>query len=333
METNHTRSSFGSDISWRDAVDDFLLNIRAIREEGTEKFYRDRLKHLVKWADANGVTVQGFHARHLRQYLASRVGEISDATRRHDAVVTKALLKFCSREGYVSSDPLAGFSIPKAERPYVKCPSDDEIRSLLTALHDRWKPSINPKARFVHASARLFFSRRNYAVVTGLVETAARIGEILALRLDDFQPNEQQIVIRKSKGDEPRVIPVSAYWIDAVNAYLKVRPKVDTDLLFVSEYGGAITVAEFGKVFRGYLEYAGLSGFSLHGLRHYALTQLAKTDLWAASQIAGHKDLTVTRRYLHGDPVHVRSAHTQAAPLGRLLGGERKIIERRRKVV
>lgn len=76
MENNHSRSSFSNDISWRDAVDDFLLHVRAIREEGTEKFYRDRLKHLVKFAEANGVTVRGFHARHLRQYLASRIGEI-----------------------------------------------------------------------------------------------------------------------------------------------------------------------------------------------------------------------------------------------------------------
>jgi hypothetical protein len=62
MDTNLTRASFSNDITWREAVDDFLLHIRAIREEGTEKFYRDRLKHLVKWADANGITVQGFHA-------------------------------------------------------------------------------------------------------------------------------------------------------------------------------------------------------------------------------------------------------------------------------
>jgi integrase len=215
----------------------------------------------------------------------------------------------------------------------VKCPSDEEIRTLLKALQDRWKVSVNPKARFVHASARLFFGRRNYAIVAGLIETAARVGELLGLRLEDYQPGEQQIVIRKAKGDEPRTVPLSPYWIEAVEAYLKVRPKVESDLLFISEYGSAMGVNEFGAVFRGYLEYAGLSGFTLHGLRHYAITQLAKTDLWAASQIAGHKDLTVTRRYLHGDPAHMRAAHMQAAPLGRILATSRTIARRRKKVV
>jgi len=153
----------------------------------------------------------------------------------------------------------------------------------------------------------------------GLIETAARIGEMLALTVEDYQPELGQIVIRKSKGDEPRIVPISPTWIEAVDSYLKVRPKVESEVLFISEYGTPIIVNEFGKRFRGYLKYAGLSGFSLHGLRHYAITQLAKTDVWAASIIAGHKDLTVTRGYLHGDPDHVRSVHTLANPLGRIM--------------
>ena len=169
--------------------------------------------------------------------------------------------------------------------------------------------------------------------MVGLVETAARIGELLALTLSDYQPQEGQIVIRHAKGDEPRVVPISPVWAQAVDAYLRVRPKIESDLLFVSEYGEKMDVGRFGKQFGGYLDFAGLSGFTLHGLRHYAITQLAQTDLWTASQIAGHKDLKVTRQYLHGDPAHVRAAHAQAAPLARLLVNARSERQRRKKIV
>jgi site-specific recombinase XerD len=322
-------------VSWEDAIADFLLLVKGSREEKTAIYYRSRMSVLSKWAAEHEISLIEFRARHMRQFLADRADRgVSDATRRHDAICARAFMKFCMREEYIRSDPLTCYQIPNAAKPYVKCPSDDEIRTLLQSIGDRWNPEINPAARYTHASARRFLHRRNYAVMTGLIETAARIGEMLSLRLDDYQPAQCQIAIRQAKGDEPRIIPISQSWIDAVEAYLRVRPKgIQCDRLFVSEYGEALSVSMFGKVFRGYLNYAGLSGFTLHGLRHYSITQLAKTDVWAASQIAGHKDLKITLQYLHGDPVHVREVHAKAAPLSRILLSGRTENVRRRKVV
>ena len=329
-----SRKAIALALPWKDAVADFLMQIRGSREEATEKFYRDRLKMLVQWAEEQNIPLTEFRARQLREYLGARadVG-VSDRTRRHDAAATRAFLKFCMREEYIEGNPLAGFQVPKAARAYIKCPSDDEIRALLKALQERWKPSLNPSARFVNAPARLFYSRRNYAIITGLIETAARIGEMLSLTLEDYQPEQRQIVIRKAKGDEPRVVPISDCWVDAVDAYLRVRPKVESNLLFINEFGEHICVNYFGRQFKGYLDYAGLSGFTLHGLRHYAITQLAKTDVWAASIIAGHKDLQVTRQYLHEDPIHVRATHDAAAPLSRLLVNVRSEKQSRKRVI
>jgi len=334
METTTTRIAFSDNVDWDEALSDFLLQTRTSREEGTERFYQQRVGMLRRWAAEKAIPLTEFRARHMREYLASRQGAVSETTRRLDAVAARTFFKFCKREEYIPTNPLAEYQIPKAERPYVKCPSDDEIRSLLQAVNDRYKEGLNPKAKYIRAEGKRFFAKRNYAVLAGLVETAARIGEMLALRLDDYQPAQRQIVIRKSKGDEPRTIPISDWWVQAVDSYLRARPKVESNLLFINEFGDPLTTGQFRKAFREYQKFAGVDGFTLHGLRHYALTQLAKTDLWAANQIAGHKDLTVTRRYLHGDVAHVREAHAQAAPLGRILGGnDRKIMERRRRVV
>ncbi len=206
------RKAATSALPWKDAVADFLMQIRGSREEATEKFYRDRLKMLVEWAEQQNIPLMEFRARQLREYLGARADRgVSDRTRRHDAAATRVFLKFCMREEYIEGNPLAGFQVPKAARAYIKCPSDDEIRALLKALQERWKPSRNPSARFVNAPARLFYSRRNYAIIAGLIETAARIGEMLSLTLGDYQPEQRQIVIRQAKGDEPRVVPISSY--------------------------------------------------------------------------------------------------------------------------
>ena len=112
-----SRQSFPAAVGWAEAVADFLLQTRATREESTERFYRDRLRMLAPWAEAQGVSLGEFRARHLRAYLAHRADAgISDRTRRHDASVARAFLKFCRREEYIDGDPLAGFQVPKADQ-------------------------------------------------------------------------------------------------------------------------------------------------------------------------------------------------------------------------
>jgi site-specific recombinase XerD len=123
---------------WDDAVADFLLLVKGTREEKTVTFYSNRLSVLSSWAKGQEIPLSEFRARHLRQYLAARSeSQVSDNTRRHDAVATKAFLKFCAREAYITSDPLIGYQVPKPDRAYVKCPSDDEIRILLTKIEER----------------------------------------------------------------------------------------------------------------------------------------------------------------------------------------------------
>jgi hypothetical protein len=108
---NRSRSSFSRSSSWTDAVDDFLLQVKATREEKTLLYYTCRLSVLKRWAEEHAVALSGFCARNLRQFLADRADAgVTDATRRHDAVATRAFLKFCKREGYVDGDPLAAAS-------------------------------------------------------------------------------------------------------------------------------------------------------------------------------------------------------------------------------
>lgn len=317
-------------IDWQDAIADFLMDVRGSHELKTVMFYQAQLRLLSRWAEGKRVRLQDFRAKDMREYLAGRV-TVSDATRRHDAVCAKALLRFCYHEGYIDADPLRDYKIPKAAKPYIKMPSDDEIRAILKGLTDRWQVALNPATRPAPPRTRAFYSRRNVAIVGGLLETACRIGEICALKISDYQPDRRQIQIRTSKGNEPRTIPISLDWIAAVDAWLKVRPKCDVDWLFIGCYGEPLTALKFGKQFQGYCKYAAVEEVTLHSLRHYALTQIAKQDVWAAMQIAGHKDLKVTRGYLHGDPEHVRRAHADAAPLSRLLVNKRSERQARRK--
>lgn len=92
--STQSRASFSALIGWKDAVADFLMQVKATREENTERFYFERLRLLSCWAEAQGIPLREFKARHLRDYLAHRADQgVSDQTRRHVLRVLRAPAK------------------------------------------------------------------------------------------------------------------------------------------------------------------------------------------------------------------------------------------------
>ena len=329
-------------VSWHDAVKDFLRQSLSAREQKTQTYYRLNLERLARWAEGEGIALADFRVRHLREYIAVRSergqgrgsdGRVSERTLRADAICIRVFFRHCASEKYVPRDPLTDYAVPKAPKAFVKCPSDEEVSKLLRAVPVKWSPAANPVACRMPAKARTFLARRDYAILAGLVETAARIGEMLSLRLEDYDCERMQITFRVTKTDRPRTVPISSDWQEAVDAYLRIRPKCDSPLLFISRTGQSLSVTAYGSQFRHYADFAGVTGWSLHGLRHYALSQIARVDVLAAQKIAGHTSLVVTQGYLHTGADQVRAAHAQAAPLSRLLVNRRSETAMRKRLI
>jgi integrase len=97
-------------------------------------------------------------------------------------------------------------------------PPDEDIRTLLKALNDYWNPTVNRDARYVPPAKRIFHRERNSTIFLGLLDTCCRIGELLSLKIGDCKLKEREILIRQSKGREPRTIPISDDWAKAVEA-------------------------------------------------------------------------------------------------------------------
>ncbi|BDI29364.1 hypothetical protein CCAX7_14150 [Capsulimonas corticalis] len=319
--TNH------SEISWTEAFDDFILRMKATREEKTAKYYHDLLVLLVRWSQDNQISLHEFRARHLSKYLVYRAtpGQfggkaVSDLTRRHDASCARVFLRFCFKQGYIDTNPLADYELPARNQKVGACPSTEQVRQLLISIRKRFDVERNPDMRFMKASTRRFLGLRNYAIVASLIETAARPGEILSLKVQDCDLTLMKFTLRDTKTDEDRSPPISVNLKPVIEEYLKVRPKESASPnLFVNEYGDDLTVEVFSKRFRGQLKWAGIAGFSLYGLRHYSITQISEHDLRAAQQIAGHKSLSTTQIYLHPNADHVRAMHAAASPLGNVV--------------
>ena len=326
-------------ITWEEAQREFSLHLQASRAAKTVRFYEVQLLGVARWAQANDITLTSFGKRHLDRFLAERIklGR-KPITLRHDALCTKVFFAWCAKNDILERSNLAEYEVRNAPKPMKYMPTDEDMAKMLPAALDYWNPEKNPSARYQPPARRIFHRDRNYAVLIGLLDTAARIGEMLNLKVDDYRVSERAITIRESKGREPRFIPVSSDWAKALNTWLKIRAKImaeqksDEGWLFITEYGTRMDEGRFLKVLKNTLVWVGLTDqITLHSLRRYSLNRLAKFNLLAAQQIAGHKDTKTTLIYTKLDPDFIREAHASVAVVKNILGSKRE--ERRKRLI
>lgn len=330
--------AFGS-ITWDEAQREFLLHLKATRAPKTVSLYRTLVGGVARWAGENKIRFHEFGKRHLDRYLSMRIDAgISPMTLHHEALAMKVFQRWCVQNDLLERSNLAEYRVRNAPTPVKYMPSDEDMVKLLPAALNFWNVEKNPAIRHQAPGRRIFHRDRNYAVIIGLLDTAARIGEIVNLKTDDYRASEGMVMIRESKGREPRAIPVSSEFAEALNVWMKLRSKVTAGLetdegwLFISEYGTKLDEGRFLKGLKRLTAWAGLpDAITLHSLRRYSLNRLAKRNLLAAQQIAGHKDPNTTLIYTKIDPDFVREVHQSVSVVKNILSSKRE--QRRRRLI
>jgi integrase/recombinase XerD len=142
---------------------------------------------------------------------------------------------------------------------------------------------------------------RDRALVLLLLRTGMRIGELLNLHVSDINLQELKICIYiGEKNAQGRVVYYCDDAKEALMAWLRIRePK--QRYLFYGHKGRPLSYAGARKVFRKYLEKAGLAskGYTLHQLRHTFASELlnAGMRLEVLQQLLGHSNIEITRHY------------------------------------
>jgi len=159
-----------------------------------------------------------------------------------------------------------------------------------------------------------------YTTLLGLIaSTGMRIAEALALQLDDVTADG--LVIRETKFQKSRLLPLHATVREALDRYLIDRRKVSTAdrALFISAGGRSLPYNTVRNVFLQLLDRTGLKGAHrgrdprIHDLRHsFAVRSLEQCShdrsavarhIVALSTYLGHAHVTDTYWYLQATPV------------------------------
>lgn len=113
--------------------------------------------------------------------------------------------------------------------------------------------------------------------------------------LDTEQPH---LVVERTKNGDAHVSPLTPDLANEFKRMRRIRAGDDT-LVFVGK--DAYTPHDFRHCFNEACKLADLEGMTFHTLRHTSCSRLAQAgvDILAIAEHAGHRSLSMTRRYSH----------------------------------
>jgi integrase len=208
--------------------------------------------------------------------------------RRCHALLTAAF-RWSVKKKVLTSNPFVDCSPPRATRTHVSAPSPEQVRMILSSSTPPWS---------------LMF---RLAAATGM-----RRGELCGLKTEDVScpssPDGTEryglVVVRRSvtrgripgdtKTHKDRSVSISA---ELAEQLLDMARQHGSEWLFVEPDGRAPVEPDHAtREFDRVCKRLGYSGFTLHGLRHFAATQMiaAKVDIKTVSDRLGHSDVQIT---------------------------------------
>jgi len=167
---------------------------------------------------------------------------------------------------------------------------------------------------------------RDYAILTLFLNCGMRLSELCGMNLSKLNLKERVVRI-VGKGNKERQIHLNDACVDALEAYLAVRPTEGVkgehrDAVFLSRQKRRINGRTVELMMKKYLKNAQLNEerYTPHKLRHTAATLMFSeggVDVRTLKEILGHEQLNTTQIYTHIESTELKIA-AEANPLSKL---------------
>jgi integrase/recombinase XerD len=193
----------------------------------------------------------------------------------------RTFYRFLKLNEYVADDPSLLVAHPRYQLAAPRILTPMEYRALRDAARN---------------------DQRMFAIIELLLQTGIRIGELANLRLSDIQ--KDQLHIAPYEKHEERIVPLNIRAQEALNGYLKLRPKQsvkgNSEHLFITKSGKPFLIRNIRTSVERYFRLAEIKSAKVNDLRHTFVAHHLKhgVSLNLISKVLGHKRLSTTERYL-----------------------------------
>ncbi|BDR75783.1 tyrosine-type recombinase/integrase [Clostridium tetani] len=172
---------------------------------------------------------------------------------------------------------------------------------------------------------------RDYVIIQLIIDTGMRIGETLALTIDNVDLDRRAILIQAeiNKGRKDRYVFYSYTMSRLLKRWIQYKDRyVESDLLFCVKRGTQLQISNFEKNFSKYIKRARIDKkISPHTLRNNYARRflLAGGSIFDLSRILGHSSVTVTEKaYADLTTEDIRKNYQLFSPLENIAKGGRR---------
>lgn len=237
-----------------------------------------------------------FMALNLKAKAATRARKIS---------TIRIFFSYLSQKAkIIENNPAQNIETPKKEKRMPRYLTLDDSKKLLSVTMDE-----NDENK-----------ERDYAIITIFLNCGLRLSELVGINISDINFDDCKLNVI-GKGNKERTIYLNKACMNAIKAYLEVRPKVAIKVddknsqkaLFLSKRHERISNRTVQYIVDKELRKAGLdtSKYSTHKLRHTAATlmyQYGNVDIRALQELLGHESIATTEIYTHVNNQQARNA-------------------------
>jgi len=242
----------------------------------------------------------------LLGYIAARHADTRSTTANRRLTVFKRFYRWALREHVCAGDPTLRIASAKQPLRVPKTMSEAQVEALLEA------PDTD-----------LALGLRDRAMLELMYASGLRVSELVTLKSVHVSATEHVLRVT-GKGAKERLVPFGAEAARWLERYLeRARAAIlgprNSDALFVTARGGAMTRQMFWKIVKQHARVAGIATpLSPHTLRHAFATHLLNhgADLRAVQMLLGHADISTTTIYTHVARERLRQLHAQHHPRG-----------------
>lgn len=263
--------------------------------------YRSTLRRLLRFVEDThrGADFRAITTAQLRRFIShiKRCG-VSNATIARHVHAIRSFWRFVVETYDLAANAALPLRVPTPDHQVPEVLSVDESMRLIEAADQN----------HYH-----LYRIRDRVWLKLMLLVGLRRGEVLALRMADYDATCRKLRINMSKGRKSRVVPLPAEMCTDIDAWLQVRPVCDHDRLLTTRTGNPLSATCLYRSFSKLVEAAGLSERRItpHTLRHTAATLVLRNsrDLLATSRLLGHSSVAMTGDvYCHLTDEYVRRA-------------------------
>lgn len=224
----------------------------------------------------------------------------------------RTMFTFWEDEGLTPNNPCAKIRKVKEPVKEMRVLSSDEFKLLLS-----------------QPDQRTYVGFRDYVIMNVLIDTMARINEVLSLTVNAVDMTHDCVYLDEkiTKSRRGRTVPIQRRTARLMAELRKECADFETDWLFCTNYGGVLTDDRFRDRLKKYAKMAGLSiRVHPHLFRHSGATLFLKnggTERYL-SEILGHSDQRMVSKYTHLAKNDIKEKHEMFTPMNNVISGLNK---------